>query len=88
MADDLDRDEILESFRLILRMVADLRLEIEAMKSALHARGVSEDELHEIRADLKRRWDASGDALVQQIKRQRTVADLRRMLELFEGPKQ
>lgn len=85
---DSDLEEIKKSFTLVMKMLAEQRLDIETLRVVLRAQGVTDDEIQHVRSELKDRWDAKADALIERIKSQRTVEQLRQLLESAEGKPQ
>jgi archaellum component FlaC len=98
MPDDAPRDpnapisdemkEITASFAVVMKFIAEQRLEIETLKACVKFLGVTAEELSAVQAELKRRWDEKGDALIDAIKQRRSAAALRKLLESATGPEQ
>ena len=84
---DLDLEDLSESIRLMMRLIADLSLRVETCRLLLRAHGSTNEEYEIAQAELKRRWDAETDALVKRIGDRRTAERLRRLLESTEKPK-
>lgn len=85
---DKDLDEIIKSFAIVMKMLAEQRLDLEVCRVMLRSKGVEDADFEVVKVELKRRWDSQSDELIQQIKTKRTAEQMRQLLESAEGTKQ
>lgn len=86
MNDD-DLDEVKKSFALVMKMLAEQRLDLETYRVLFRANGVTDEDVQLVRTELKQRWDKEADALVERIKNQRSAVEMRRLLESVSDTK-
>jgi hypothetical protein len=82
------KHHITGSFVMVMKMIAELRLDLEVARLFLKELGVSREDFEEIRAHLKQKWDAQGDAKIAEIKDRMQSERLRKLLDSAEGKPQ
>lgn len=81
-------DDTTESFLILTRLIAKLRLQLEATRLVMRDHGVTADEFVRAESVLKERWYAASDTRLERIKKKRSDEGLAKLLRDFEGPEQ
>jgi hypothetical protein len=75
-------DEVVKSFQIVMRFIAELSLDLEALRCVVLANGsVTQEELTVARNELERRWGGQVQPLIEQIRDRRTLEALQRLID-------
>jgi hypothetical protein len=81
-------NDVTESFILVMKMIAELGLDIATIRTIMRAGGVTDDDYAEVRSEIQRRWDADVEPRIAAMADSRTLRELLKQLDKTGTKKQ